>query len=247
MQFVLANGLLAALPPAVYERLAPHFERVRLEAGDILYDAGASIDYTWFITGGVVSLLSFTEDGASVEAAMVGRDSVIGFPSAVRRNGTAFRAQVQVAGRALRISAKALRAMIKQEIGFYEPLLDQALILSEQIAQEALCNQFHSTDQRLARWLLLARDRTFYDAFTLTHVTIAQILGISRSGVSSAAGLLQTKGLIRYARGRITILNHKELEASSCECYRIISQTINSYLPSSFPSGDMSAADRVNS
>jgi len=249
MQSVIANGLLAALPPAVYGRLSPHFDRVRLEAGSILYDAGDSTDYAWFITGGVVSLLSLSEDGGSVEAAMIGRDGLIGFSGASQRKGMAFRAQVQVAGAAQRISAKALRAVIKQEIGLYEPLLDQALTLGEQIAQVAFCNQFHSTDQRLARWLLLARDRTFYDAFTLTHVMISQILGISRSGVSSAAGLLQTKGLIRYARGRITILNHKELEASTCECYRIISRTINLYLPSqsSLASGDGSALDRDRS
>ena len=99
----------------------------------------------------------------------------------------------------------------------------------------AVCNHFHTTDQRLARWLLLARDMTRYGAFNLTHEAMAQILGASRSGVSLAAGLLQMKGLIRYARGRITLLNLKGLEGISCECYRILSRTVNSLLPPDNP------------
>ncbi len=231
MQFISPNELLTALPPVIYERLGPHLQRVRLEASSVLFDVGATIDYTWFITSGIVSLLGVTEDGASVEVAMACRDSVIGFPGIVRKNETTFRAQVQVAGEALRISAKALQAALKQESEIYVPLLDHTHTLSEQIAQAAVCNQFHKTDQRLARWLLLARDMTRYGAFNLTHEAMAQILGVSRSGVSLAAGLLQMRGLIRYARGRITLLNPKGLEGSSCECYRILSRTIRSLLP----------------
>ena len=242
MQSANKNGLLAVLPPAIYQRLAPGLKRVRLDAGDILYDAGDAVDYAWFVTSGIVSLLSITEEGDSVEAAMIGREGVIGYPGIARRNGTVFRAQVQVAGEALRIKAKTLRAMIKQGCEFYELLLDYTHALNEQIAQVVVCNQFHAKEQRLARWLLLANDRTRYDAFTLTHETVAQILGMSRSGVSSAAGALQTEGLIRYARGRITILDRKGLESACCECYRIISQTISSYLPSELPS----ETDRVN-
>jgi Family of unknown function (DUF5677)/Crp-like helix-turn-helix domain len=120
---------------------------------------------------------------------------------------------------------------LRPESEIYVPLLDHTHTLSEQIAQAAVCNQFHKTDQRLARWLLLARDMTRYGAFNLTHEAMAQIFGVSRSGVSLAAGLLQMRGLIRYARGRITLLNPKGLEGSSCECYRILSRTIRSLLP----------------
>lgn len=231
MQSVIAHGLLADLPPVVYERLAPNLKRVRLEAGSILYDVGETIHHAWFITEGIVSMLSLTEEGESVEAVMVGRESLIGFPGAARGNGTVFRAQVQVAGEALRVSSKALRTALAEGNAFCESLFHHTHALSEQIAQAALCNQFHTTDQRLARWLLLARDRTLHDAFALTHLTLAQILGVSRSGVSSAAGLLQTKGLIRYARGRITILDLEGLKTSSCECYRTISRMVNSPLP----------------
>lgn len=242
MQPADENGLLAVLPPAVYQRLAPGLKRVRLDAGDILYDAGDAVDHTWFVTSGIISLLSVTEDGDTIEAAMIGREGVIGFPGITRRNGTAFRAQVQVAGEALRIKAKSLQAIIKQGCEIYELLLDYTHTLSEQIAQAIVCNQFHTREQRLARWLLLANDRTLYDAFFLTHETVGQILGISRSGVSSAAGALQKKGLIRYARGRITILNREGLEASCCECYHIITQTENSHPHSKH----LSEPDRVN-
>jgi CRP-like cAMP-binding protein len=195
--------------------------------GSILFDVGATIDYTWrFITNGIVSLLGVTEDGASVEVAMAGRDSVIGFPGIVRKNRTAFRAQAPIAGEALRVSASALQAAIKQESEIYVPLLDHTHTLSEQSAQTTVCSQFHTTDQRLARWLLLARDRTRNGAFNPTHEAMAQILGVSRSGVSLAAGALQMKRLIRYARVRITLLNPEGLEISSCECYRILSRTI---------------------
>ena len=230
MQFISPNELLTALPPVIYERLGPHLQRVRLEAGRILFDVGATIDYTRFITSGILSLLGVTEGGASVEVAMAGRDSAIGFPGIVRKNGTAFRAQAPIAGAALRVSASALHAAIKQENEIYVPLLDHTHTLSEQIAQATVCSQFHTTDQRLARWLLLARDRTGNGAFNITHEAMAQILGVSRSGVSLAADALRMKGLIRYARGRITLLNPEGLEVSSCECYRILSRTINPLL-----------------
>jgi CRP-like cAMP-binding protein len=230
MQFISPNELLTALPPVIYERLAPRLQRVRLKVGSILFDVGATIDYTWFITSGIISLLGVTGGSASVEVAMSGRDSVIGFPGIARKNGTAFRAQAPIAGEALRLSASALQAAIKQESEIYVPLLDHTHTLSEQIAQATVCSQFHTTDQRLARWLLPARDRTRNGAFNITHEAMAQILGVSRSGVSLAAGALQMKALIRYARGRITLLNPDGLEVSSCECYRIFSRTINPFL-----------------
>src|SRR5215510_11405183 len=231
MRFISANGLLSALPPIINERLEPNLQRVRLEAGSVLFEAGAPVDYTWFITSGIVSLLCVTEDGDSVEVAMAGCDAVIGFPGIARKNEAAYRARVQIAGEALRISARVLQAAIKRDSQIYLPLLDLTHTLSEQIAQAAVCNNFHTIDQRLARWLLLAHDRTNNGAFNITHEAMAQILGVSRGGVSAAAGQLQTKGLIHNARGRITLLDPEGLEVFSCECYRVLSRTVNSLLP----------------
>src|SRR5215471_17617922 len=232
MQFISPSELLTALPPVIYERLAPHLQRVRLEAGSVLFDVGATIDYTWFINRGIVSLLGVTKDGGSVELAMAGCNSVIGFTEIVRKNRAVFRAQVQIAGEAFRVGARVLQVALKQESEIYIPLLDHTHTLSEQIAQAAVCNQFHTADQKLALWLLLARDRTRYGAFDLTHESMAQILGVSRSGINLAAGLLQMKGLIRYVRGRITLLNPEGLESLSREWYRILSRTTNSMLSS---------------
>jgi len=241
MRFISANGLLSALPPIIYERLGPHLQRVRLEAGSVLFEAGVPVDYAWFITRGIVSLLGATESGNSVEVAMAGPDSVIGFPGLVRKNEAAFCAQVQIAGEALRISARVLQAAIKRESHIYLPLLDLTHILNEQIAQAVVCHRFHNIDQRLTRWLLLAHNSTRNGAFNITHEMMAQILGVSRSSVSSAAGQLQTKGLIHYARGRITLLSPEGLEDLSCECYGILSRAMNSSLPPDY----RSAADRV--
>jgi len=134
MQFISPNELLTALPPVIYERLEPHLQRVRLVAGSILFDVGATIDYTWFITSGIVSLLGVTEDGGSVELAMAGRESIIGFTEIVRKNRAVFRAQVQVAGEAFRVGASVLQVALKQESEIYIPLLDHTHTLSEQIA-----------------------------------------------------------------------------------------------------------------
>ena len=230
MQFISPNELLTALPPVIYERLGPHLQRVRLEVGRMLFDVGATIDYTWFIKRGIVSLLLDTENGDSIEVAMAGPDSVIGFLEIVTKNEALFRAQVQIAGEALRISARDLQAAIKRESQIYLPLFGHSHILNKQFVQAVACHHFHNIDQRLARWLLLVRDRTRDGAFNVTHEAMAQILGVSRSGVSLAAGALQMKGLIRYARGRIILLNPEGLEVSSCECYRILRRTINPLL-----------------
>jgi CRP-like cAMP-binding protein len=230
MQFISPNELLTALPPVIYERLAPRLQRVRLKVGGILFDVGATIDYTWFITSGIVSLPGATEDGASLEVAMAGRDSAIGFPGILSKSETAIRAQEPIVGAARRVSASALQAAIKQESEIYVPLLDHTHTLSEQTAQAIVCNKFHTTYKRLARWLLLAGDRTRNGAFNITREAMAQILGVSRSGVSLADGELRIERLIRYARGRITLLNPEGLEVSSCEGYRILCQMINPLL-----------------
>jgi len=225
------NGVLAALTPSVYARLTPNLNRVRLEAGRTLYDIGSTSDQAWFITSGIVSLLTTTEAGDIIEAAAVGREGVVGLSGITKRNGMTFWAQVQISGEALQISVKTLQDMLRQESAFYEPLFEYAHTLSEQIALTVVCNWFHKTEQRLARWLLMAQDRVYSDSMVLTHDNMAQMLGVSRSRVSLAAGILQRKRLIHYLRGHIRILNRRRLEAAACECYQAISRTIGCFLP----------------
>jgi CRP-like cAMP-binding protein len=225
------NGLLAALPPPVFARLTPGLKRVRLEAGSTLYYIGSSSDHAWFITSGIVSLLTTTEAGDIIEAAAVGREGVVGLSGGAKRNGMALWARAQISGEALQIDAKTLQSMFEQESVFYKLLFEYMHTLSEQIALTVVCNQFHKTEQRLARWLLTTRDRISSDSMALTHDIMGQMLGVSRSRVSLAAGALQRKGLIHYLRGHINILNRGGLEDATCECYQTIRRAIGRFLP----------------
>jgi CRP-like cAMP-binding protein len=225
------NRLLAALPPAVFKRLASGLEKVRLDEGRTLLDIADRSDQAWFITGGVVSLLSATTDGDTIELAMVGREGVVGLPGVARNNESPFRAHVQIQGEALRVSAAALRAAFRQGGELQELLFDYSQAMISQVAQTMTCHLFHRLDQRLARWLLMAHDRVLSDTFVLTHESLAQTFGVSRSGVSSAAGALRKRGLFDYLRGRITIRDREGLEDAACECYQAISQAMNNFLP----------------
>jgi CRP-like cAMP-binding protein len=231
------NGVLVALPPTVRELLMPSLKKVRLEAGDTLYDIDSISDHAWFITSGIVSLLTTTEAGEIIEAAAVGREGAVGLSGITKRNGMAFSAQVQISGEALQIDAKTLQSMLEQERVFYKLLFEYTHTLSEQIALTFVCNRFHATEQRLARWLLMAQDRVCSDSVVLTHDNIGQLLGISRSCVSLAAGALQRRGLIHYVRGHVSILNRRGLEDVVCKCYEAISRTIGCYVPPEAVSG----------
>jgi CRP-like cAMP-binding protein len=223
--------VLAALAPAVYARLRPNLQRVRLEAGDTLFDISSTSDHAWFITSGIVSLFTTTEAGDIIEAAAIGREGVVGLSGITKRNGMAFWAQVQISGEALQISARTLQSMLEQESAYYKLLFEYTYTLSKQIALTVTCDWFHTPEQRLARWLLMAQDRISSDSMVLTHDNMAQMLGVSRSRVSLAAEALQKKGLIHYLRGHISILNREGLKVAACECYQAISRAIGCFLP----------------
>jgi CRP-like cAMP-binding protein len=236
------NGVLSALTPAVYARLAPNLRKVQLEAGSALYDIGAPSEHTWFITSGIVSLLTTTESSEIIEAAAVGREGVVGLSGITKGNGMAFWAHVQISGEALQIDTKTLQSMLQQESAFYKLLFEYTHTLSEQIALTLTCDWFHTAEQRLARWLLMAQDRVSSDSMVLTHDSMGQMLGVSRSRVSLAAGRLQQKGLIHYLRGHIKMPDRKGLEKAACECYQAISRTIGCFLSTD----NRLTADRVN-
>jgi CRP-like cAMP-binding protein len=225
------NGLLVALPPAVHDRLRPGLRRVRLEAGSTLYDISSTSDHTWFITSGIVSLLTAPEVGGVIEVAAIGREGMVGFSGITKRNGIKLRAYVRVSGEALRIEAKTLQNMIEQESAFLELLFDYTYTLSAQIAVTGACNRFHKAEQRLARWLLTARDRASSDLMALTQSDIGQVLGVSSSCVSVAVRSLQKQGLIHYLHGHVSVLNREGLEDASCGCHRAFRRVIGWILP----------------
>jgi CRP-like cAMP-binding protein len=225
------NHLLAALPASDFQRLEPHLELVSMKLGDVLYEPGDRLRHVYFPTTSIVSLLYVMEDGASAEIAIVGNEGILGISLFMGGETTPSRAVVQSAGYGFRLKAQAL----KSEFGRFGPTLHlllrytQALIT--QMAQTAVCNRHHSVDQQLCRWLLLSLDRLASNELSMTQELIANMLGVRREGVTEAAGKLQDVGLIRYRRGRITVIDRPGLEARSCECYQVVKTELDRLLP----------------
>lgn len=227
----LANHLLASLPAAEWGRLSPQLEAVELPLGKVLYESGATMGHVYFPTTAIVSLLYVMEDGASAEIAVVGNEGVVGIALFMGGETTPSRAVVQSAGLGYRLRA----AVIKDEFNRSGPVMHlllrytQALIT--QMAQTAVCNRHHSLDQQLCRWLLLSLDRLQGSELMMTQELIANMLGVRREGVTEAALKLARMGLIRYARGHITVLDRAALEARVCECYAVVKKEYDRLLP----------------
>jgi len=216
------NRLLAALPREDVARLLPQLTPVPLALGDVLYEPDRAMAYLYFPTTAVVSLIYTMVDGTTAEMGLVGNEGVVGVALFMGGDTTPNRAIVQVAGDAFRLWAPALRAEFLRAGAVQLALLRYTQALITQISQTAVCNRLHAIEQRLCRWLLLTRDRVPSDAIQMTQEFIAHMLGVRREGVTLAARDLQEAGLIRYVRGHITILDRPGLEATACECYRVV-------------------------
>lgn len=216
------NRLLAKLPVEEYERLAPHLQAVKFDLGDIIYQSGGHINYIYFLTEGIVSLLYTMENGMSAEIGIVGNEGVIGIALFMGGDTMPNRALVQSAGTAVRLKAQFLQDEFKRGGKFHHLLLRYTQALVTQISQTAVCNRLHSVELQLCRWLLLSHDRLQTNELVMTHDMIANMLGTRREGVTIAAGKLQDAGLINYYRGHITIIDRAGLEAAVCECYKVV-------------------------
>jgi CRP-like cAMP-binding protein len=225
------NYLLAALPEAVRERLAPKLKLVKMPLGEVLYESGDRIRYAYFPTESIVSLLYVTEDGSSAEISVVGNDGVVGEALFMGGESTPSRAIVQSAGHAFRLPAKALLAEFNRHEEFQALMLRYTQALITQMAQTAVCNRHHTIDQQLCRWLLLSLDRLPGNRVEMTQELIANMLGVRREGVTEAAGRLQAQGIIEYHRGHITVLDRPGLERLCCECYAVVKQETDRLLP----------------
>ena len=225
------NQLLASLPAPEWQRIAPLLEAVDLPLGLVLYESGSKMTHVYFPINAIVSLLYVMENGASAEIAVVGDEGLVGIALFMGGETTPSRAVVQSAGKGYRLRA----ADIKNEFNTSGPVLHlllrytQALIT--QMAQTAACNRHHSLDQQLCRWLLLSLDRLSGNELVMTQELIANMLGVRREGVTEAALSLQKAGLIRYARGHITVLNRPGLEQRTCECYAVVKTEYDRLLP----------------
>ena len=225
------NRLLATLPRKEYERLLPNLKEIPLLFEDVLYEAGGVILDVYFPTSGIVSLLAAVEDRATLEVGLVGREGMLGLPIFMEMKTSGNRAVVQGAGSAFRMKASVFRKEC-QDGGLLPRLLRRySHSLLTQISQTAVCNRFHPIEARLARWLLMTRDRMASDEFQLTQEFLSNMLGVRREGVNKAAGILQQQGLISYSRGALTILNGAGLEAVACQCYTIIKEEYDTFVP----------------
>ncbi len=228
------NHLLAALPVSARERLLPHMKFVKLPLGKVLYESGAALQNVYFPTDSIVSLLYVMESGASAEISVVGREGVVGVAVFMGGESTPSRAIVQSAGSAFALPAHRLKEEFNNFPFMRMLLLRYTQGLITQMAQTAVCNRHHSIDQQLARWLLLSLDRLSGNDLVMTQELIANMLGVRREGVTEAAGKLQERGVIKYHRGHITVLDRAKLEKLSCECYRVVkneTDRLEAYMP----------------
>ena len=216
------NRLLAALPVDEYERLLPRLHQVSFSLGEVVYEFGGHLDYVYFPTTSIVSLLYTMENGTSAEMGLTGNDGIVGIALFMGGGTMPNRAVVQSAGGAIRMRAKMLQDEFARGGKFQQLLLRYTQALITQISQTAVCNRLHSVEQQLCRWLLLSHDRVKADELIMTQELIADMLGVRREGVTVAAGRLQDAGAISYVRGHITILDRQKLEATVCECYLVV-------------------------
>ncbi len=216
------NHLLAALPADEFIRLKPNLEPVSLSLGEVIYESGEQLEYVYFPTSAIISLLYIMENGSTAEIGMAGNDGLVGIALYMGGSTTPSRAVVQSAGNAFRMPSKAINDEFSLGGVFQKILLRYTQSLMTQISQTAVCNRLHTVEQQLCRWLLINHDLLRTNKLIMTHDLIANMLGVRREGVSIAAGHLQANGLIKYVRGTITMLDREALESSACECYRVV-------------------------
>jgi CRP-like cAMP-binding protein len=235
------NHLLAAFPSAERERLFPQLELVAMPLGKVLYEPGDALRHVFFPTNCIVSLLYVLADGASAEISVVGNEGLIGIALFMGGETTPSRAIVQSAGYAYRLNGQELKDEFHLNGEVQLLLLRYTQALITQMAQTAVCNRHHSVDQQLCRWLLLSLDRLTSNQLDMTQELIANMLGVRREGVTESAGKLDKLGIIRYARGRITVLDRPRLEERCCECYAVVKKETDRLLPRATSPGALDA------
>ena len=220
----VSNKILLSISDSDYDLLRPHLEYVNLPNHLVLHEAGGRLEFAYFLNRGLISLVVVMEDGKTAEAGIVGNEGFTGSLAAVGLIRGPLRAVVQITGDGFRVKVGALQDTLESAPHLQSMLSRYAAIRGMQIAQTAACNRLHDIKQRLARWLLMTQDRVDSGSLAITHDFLATMLGTDRPTVSLAAGVLQKKKLIEYARGAVKIVNRRKLEDAACECYAVIRQ-----------------------
>lgn len=214
------NSLLSRIPTEELATLAPHLQRIHCGLGTVLIPPDTKVEYVVFPETMIASIVALP-NAERIEAVSVGREGFVGF-SALLGGTTLTQTIVQIIGEGYRVPADIFVDLIETMPRFKAMLYRYIMIVLDETSLTAACNRAHPLNERCAKWLLLVRDRHDESQFLLTHKFLATMLGVRRAGVTVAAGTLQKAGMIRYSRGKVTIVNHAMLEGTACECYEII-------------------------
>lgn len=231
----IGNKILAALPAEELNRMLPHLGRVRLHSGESIGVPNRPIAFVYFPNSGMISMVAMMRDGTSVEVGIVGREGFVSTSVLLGIPSIPMRAVVQLQGDAFTIEPRLLGKMLPQSPRLESILRHFANAYWNQVAQVAACNRLHRVRERLARWLLMSRDRTDSDILPLTQEFLAQMLGCRRSSLAAAMGSLEKSGLVRCRRGQVCIADRRELEKTACECYEVIRELESLARPSTAP------------
>ena len=229
------NRLLLALPEPDLKQLLPDLEHIELKREQVLIDADSSLDHVFFPDSGVISVVAVYPDGSIIEMATIGREGGTGFQAVFGAKTSSARLLVQVPGTAAKMSRQAFVRAMDALPAFLGVLRAHVLAFLEQVMVSAACNGAHNVRQRLARWLLMMRDRHDGDDLPLTQDLLAEMLGVHRPSITNAAQGLQRDGFIECGRRRVTILDRDGLVGASCECYRVVRSRIAQHLPKTYP------------
>jgi len=229
-QLAMRNRILGALSDEELGRIVPHLHAVNFEKDEVIYLSEDPIEYVYLIESGLVSLLSTTETGSTIEVAMLGKEGVVGLPVILKNRIIPYDVTVRFRCEALKIKADIFQEEFDKGQVLHEFVLRYLNVLITQISQSSICNRFHTIEATLSRWLLTVQDQVNSNTLQLTQQVISQALGVPRTGVTVAAGALQSAAAIRYSRGKIVILDRGRLESRSCECYRIIRDELDHFL-----------------
>jgi CRP-like cAMP-binding protein len=225
------NRLLAALPEPESARLAPALEAVSLELKQPLIQAGQPIHHLFFPTTAMASVLVVMEDGAEVEAGLIGPEGLVGLSAALGLDFAIYRVICQVPGEAWRMPARAFQQALQRSGPLAALIQRYTAVQLRQTAQLVACNALHTVTERLCRWLLMSHDRVGCDEFPMTQEFMSELLGLQRPSVTLIAGMLQQAGLISYKRGVIRVKNRRGLEEASCECYAVMNELYRRIIP----------------
>lgn len=224
------NKLLAILPPEEFGLIQPHLKTCTFKLGQIIYNEGDAINNVYFPKHGMISLLSMTQEGHTIEVAYTSEEGVVGLPIILGRNEMPYQAMAQSKVECFYVESEIIIKLFNETKVFHNAVLRYVFALMKQLSQTGVCNHFHKIENRLCRWLLIMRENSKSDIMHLTQEFLSHMLGVQRTSIGFVAGTLQTAGIIKYSRGKLEILDIDRLEDCACECYHIVEEEYNKYL-----------------